>query len=104
LRLRYFGGAYQITTEVLNDQNLWHNSAWFTLADAPHRIEINWRAAASGQNDGAYALKVDGVTQVSHAGLDNDSRLIDQVRLGAVGGIDAGTSGIVYFDEFASWR
>jgi hypothetical protein len=36
--------------------------------------------------------------------VDNDTRRIDRIRLGAVSGLDSGTSGIYYFDAFESHR
>jgi len=36
--------------------------------------------------------------------MDNDTRRIDRVRLGAITGIDAGTRGTYYFDAFMSRR
>jgi hypothetical protein len=36
--------------------------------------------------------------------VDNDTRRIDQARLGAVSGIDTGTRGTYYFDAFESRR
>ena len=38
----------------------------------------------------------------SGSGLDNDTRRVDKVDLGAVAGLDSGTSGTYYFDAFAS--
>ena len=40
----------------------------------------------------------------SLTGIDNDTRRIDRVRLGAVAGIDSGTRGTYFFDNFASER
>ena len=44
------------------------------------------------------------VQQADLTGVDNDTRRIDQVRLGAVSGMDSGTRGTYFFDafEFAS--
>jgi hypothetical protein len=36
--------------------------------------------------------------------MDNDTRRIDRVRLGALTGIDTGTRGTYYFDAFESRR
>ena len=36
--------------------------------------------------------------------VDNDTRRIDGVQLGAVSGIDKGTRGTYYFDAFESQR
>lgn len=52
--------------------------------------------------DGALALWLDGELAASGSGIDNDTRRVDKVDLGAVAGIDSGTSGAYYFDAFAS--
>src|SRR5690606_1720187 len=59
---------------------------------------------APGMDDGALTFWIDGVQQASLTGIDNDTRQIDQVRLGAVLGLDNGTRGAYYFDSFASTR
>ena len=68
-------------------------------------VEIDWRAAtAPGANDGYLTLWINGLEKATLTALDNDTRRMDQVRLGAVSGIDAGTRGTYYFDAFASRR
>jgi len=41
---------------------------------------------------------------VDLTGVDNDTRRIDRIRLGALTGIDIGTRGAYYFDAFESRR
>ena len=53
-------------------------------------------------NDGVLALWVDDVQKASFTSIDNDTRQVDYVRLGAVAGFDSGTRGTEYFDGFAS--
>jgi len=100
---RFFGGSYQIRLRQQNDSQTTASTAWVTISDAPHFIEMDWQAAtAAGANNGGVTLWIDGVQTGSLSGLDNDTRRIGQVRLGAVSGIDAGTSGTSYFDAFES--
>ena len=100
---RFFGGSYQIRLRQQNDGLATTSTAWVTISDAPHFIEMDWRAAtAAGANNGGVTLWVDGVQTGSLSGLDNDTRRIGQVRLGAVSGIDAGTLGTCYLDAFES--
>jgi hypothetical protein len=47
---------------------------------------------------------IDGVQQADLTGVDNDTRRIDQSRLGAVSGVDNGTRGTYFFDAFESRR
>lgn len=105
LEFRYFSGAYQVRGRLINDATTWTNTSWFTISDAPHFIEMDWRAAtAVGANNGGLTLWIDNVQLANLTTVDNDTRRIDRVRLGAVTGIDTGTSGTYYFDAFESRR
>ena len=96
--------VYVVRASVLNDGSAWVSTLWSTMSDAPHFIEIDWRAASSGANNGGITLWIDGTQQADLTNVDNDSRRIDRVRLGAVTGIDGGTRGTVFFDAFESRR
>jgi chitodextrinase len=105
VELRSSKGNYQLRAAARNDSNGWASSAWINLSDAPHFIELDWRAASiSGANDGTLAFWIDGVQVGSLSGIDNDTRRIDSVQIGAVAEIDAGTRGTYYFDAFESRR
>ena len=68
-------------------------------------LELDWRAATTaGANNGGLTLWIDGVQQADLTGVDNDTRRIDQVRLGAASGVDTGTRGTYFFDAFESRR
>lgn len=105
VQFRFRNGNYHLRAALRNDASTWTNTGWFTLSDAPHAIELDWRAAtAAGANDGGLTLWIDGAQQANLTGVDNDTRRIDRVRLGAVAGIDTGTRGTYYFDAFESRR
>jgi hypothetical protein len=105
MEFRRSSGIYQIRARLLNDGTTWTNTSWFTITDASHFIEFDWRAAtAAGANDGGLTLWIDGVQKASLTAVDNDTLRIDRVRLGAVNGIDSGTRGTYYFDAFESRR
>ncbi len=90
---------------TLDDNSNWVYSAYVNMADAAHILEFDWQAAtADGANDGSLTLWVDQVQQTPITGLNNDMRRIDMARLGAVAGLDAGTSGTLFFDAFVSRR
>jgi hypothetical protein len=75
------------------------------ITDSPHFIEMDWRAATSaGANNGGLTLWIDGIQQADLTSVDNDTRRIDRVRLGAIAGIDTRTRGTYYFDAFESRR
>jgi hypothetical protein len=105
VEFRRSSGTYQLRARLLNDASNWISSNWFTISDASHFIELDWRAAtAAGANNGGLTLWIDGAQQANLTGVDNDTRRIDRARLGAVIGIDTGTRGTYYFDAFESRR
>ena len=102
--LRRQPGLYQIRAFVGNDTGA-ITTAWFTISDDPHSIEIDWSAATGvGANDGSFTMWIDGAVVATLTGLDNDTLRIEQARLGPYVGIDPGTSGTEYFDAFVSRR
>jgi len=105
VELRFASGAYGLRVALANDAGTWTQSGWVTIADAPHSLELDWRAAsASGAFDGGLTFWLDGVQVANLATIDNDTLRIDQVWLGAVAGIDTGTRGTYYFDAVESRR
>jgi hypothetical protein len=101
----YSAGGYQLRTGLVNDGTTWTETSWFTLSDAPHLIQVDWRAASgAGTNNGGLVLWIDGVQSQLLSGIDNDTRRIDRVLLGALAGVDTGTRGTYYFDVFESQR
>jgi hypothetical protein len=104
VELQIFNGTYQFRAALRDDSNIWTNSDWIDLEDAPHWIELSWSAASLGENDGSLALWMDEVQEANLTGIDNDTRQIDEIRVGAVDEIDTGTRGTLYFDAFESRR
>jgi hypothetical protein len=112
VELRKNGNNYQISASLVNNSTGLTNSGWFSISDAPHSIELDWRAStAAGANNGGLTLWIDGgvsgnaaTPQANITGIANDTRRVESVRLGAVSGIDTGTRGTEYFDAFVSRR
>lgn len=103
--LRFMGGAYQIRAQTRLDAMTWVRTGWFSITDGEHQIEVEWDGASlPGDNDGKLKLKIDGMVRANRTGLDNDTFRIDRVRMGAVNGIDTGTRGTYFFDQFESYR
>jgi hypothetical protein len=99
--------GYRIRTQVFNDGGTATNGTYFSISNATHFIEIDWQAATgAGANNGYITLWIDGVQKYTSPGVDNDTRRVEEVRLGAVAGIDTGTRGTLpyYFDAFESRR
>ena len=102
---RFSGGNYQIRLRQYNDSSSSQSTYYVTLSDSPHFIEMEWWAAtAPGANNGGVNLWIDDVQSGGLTSVDNDTRRIDSVRLGAVTGIKAGTLGTYYLDAFESRR
>lgn len=105
VQFRISKSNYQLRAALVNDGTTWTNTNWIAISDSPHAIELNWQAATSaGANNGGLALWLDGLQRSNLAGVDNDTRRIDRVRLGPGAGIDKGTRGTYYFDAFESRR
>jgi hypothetical protein len=103
MEFRNSSGVYQLRVSLLDDGTTWVSTNWFTVSDASHYIEFDWWAATGvGANNGGLALWIDGIQQQDLTGVDNDTRRMDRVRLGALSGIDIGTHGTYYFDAFES--
>jgi hypothetical protein len=97
--------GYRIRAASRNDSTTYTNTAWFNISNAPHFIEVDWQAATVPDSaTGSLSLWIDGVQSANLTGIDNDTRRIETVRLGAVAGIDSGTRGTTYLDAFQSHR
>lgn len=105
VEFRFSSGAYQLRAALTNDASAWLNTNWFTISDTPHIVELDWLAASAvGANNGGLTIWIDGTVQEALSGIDNDTWRVDRARLGALSGIDTGTSGTYYFDAFESRR
>ena len=105
LELRFQATGYEVRALLMNDVKSMVSTSWFLLSDASHALELDWRAStAAGANNGSLTFWMDGIQQADLTGVDNDTRRIDQVRLGAASGVDTGTRGTYFFDAFESRR
>jgi RHS repeat-associated protein len=93
----------QIRLEINIDGGGTIATSWYDLTSGWHAIEVQFQAAGTeGANDGTASLYLDGVLKQTLTGIDNDTLSVDSVRMGAVYGIDTGTRGTIYFDDFDS--
>jgi hypothetical protein len=68
--------------------------------DGAMKIDAEFMAASyAGADNGYMRAYIDGVLVDQAVDLDNDGRLVRQVRLGVIG-VDAGTSGTLYYDDY----
>lgn len=95
--------GYIIIARARDDASVYTEITKNSLSDAPHCIEVYWKAATgAGNNDGYTELFVDGISIGSLTTIDNDTRYVSSIRFGVATGLDAGTSGTFYLDDFAS--
>jgi len=93
--------GYKIRVESLTD-NGWNTTSFFSITDAPHTIKIEWKAASSSTS-GSLQLWIDNVSKQIISHIDNDTIRVDSVKFGVVEGVDPGTRGTEYFDDFSSY-
>ena len=75
------------------------------ISDDWHQVEIEWQAAsAPGANNGTLSLWIDTTLAETISGVDNDTLTMGSMNFGLVSGVDASTSGSMYFDQFESYR
>ena len=108
IQLQKTATSYQIRSGLLNDAGTWTDTSWYNVPNAWSAVEIQYQAFA---NSGSLTLWLDdpstssgqAVQKQSLTFIDNDTRTVTEVRLGAQG-IETGTRGTVYFDDFESRR
>jgi hypothetical protein len=102
--LRRIGGEYSLAASVRRDDDTLADTGFAAISAAPHVVEIDWfRSSRPGANDGTFELWIDGASVAVLSGLDNDTRSVEFVRLGALS-VKDGAAGTLRFDEFASRR
>lgn len=92
--------SYQIRAGLLNDAGSWTDTSWYNINNSWNAVEIHYQAFA---NSGSLTLWLDDVQKQSLTFIDNDTRALTDVRLGAQN-VDTNTSGTLYFDDFESRR
>lgn len=92
-------GGYEIFSYVKLDDGTFQSSST-AITDAPHTVMMVWAAAtAAGADDGYMQTYIDGEWVSSITGLDNDTKVVDEILYGAELSIDAGTTGTFYLDN-----
>jgi hypothetical protein len=105
IELIYENGQYKLRTRVMKDNYAYINSSKYVISDDWHVVEVEWQASsAPGANDGFINFWIDGNLMETISNIDNDLHTIGEVRLGATAGVDAGTAGSMFFDNFESRR
>lgn len=102
LEIEWSGSAYEPRLSISNDSGGLTAQYGAVMNDAPHYIEVRLtRATNNTSSDGKIEWQIDGSDQTSVTGIDNYDRFSEfrSLLLGAVSGLDAGTSGTFYLDE-----
>jgi hypothetical protein len=103
--LRVFNGQYQIRLRGHDDlMSGFYDTAWYTISDAAHVIELDWQAASGpGANDGTLALYLDDVLKETLSGMDTDTEVVSTITVGFTSKTEGITvAGSMYLDEFVS--
>jgi YD repeat-containing protein len=100
VELQKVAAGYQLRVQVRDNASTWQSSAWVTISDDKHAVELSWTAGSAGKVE----WWIDGGAQPATATVNNSTRRIDLVRLGAVAAVDATTTGTLYLDAFESRR
>ncbi|MCH9647987.1 MAG: hypothetical protein K0U98_07095 [Deltaproteobacteria bacterium] len=79
-------------------------TGWVDVGSGRRWVTLEWKASeAPGANNGALRFWLDHRLVDEKTGLDNDRKTISKVRIGAVKGIDEGTSGSIFYDQISIW-
>jgi serine protease AprX len=93
------GAAAQLRVGALRGRGMtW--SAWTTLADGRHMLELAWLAASNG----SVGLAIDGQASVGTGAIDTRGTALETVRLGPSAGLAKSMAGELQFDRFVSTR
>jgi RHS repeat-associated protein len=95
---------YAIRTIMVADDQGTTASDWIPVSDMPHVIELEWWQAWSADvSDGFIRLWIDE-NETDLEGINNDTKVIDAVEMGAFSITGSGISGTIYLDDFVSTR
>lgn len=105
VRLYRNSSGYNLGINASDDAGVDAKSPYFPITDAWHAVEIEWLAStAPAARNGFFNLWIDGVLVGSISNINDNLLTVGRVYLGAPGGMDAGTSGTIFFDDFESRR
>lgn len=105
LRLRRLGGAWELVGIIRDDSGAAFRTGWYPVRTGWNQVVVGWqRAAAPSTNGGALAVWLNGVRVFAGSGIDNDTLAIDSVQLGILGGLQAGSNGVLLIDDFVSFK
>jgi hypothetical protein len=98
--LEQVGSNRTIKFEGRVDGGTYSTSVATVLPAGWHLIEVTWKAGSPG----SLEARIDNTPVDDLPSLSNSTGSIETARMGAVAGVDSGTSGSLLFDDFASFR
>ena len=104
--LRQIGGVYQVQGRVLLDTVsplTYVTTAWYPVSGQTH-IDFEWRAADPGFDEGSFSLSLNYQLMETLKKIDNGTRVINRVTLGAITPTPASVSSTLWIDHFESYR
>jgi len=96
------GYGYRLQVSHQDDDYAAHSTSFYSITDAEHYVEVlvTWASSALA-HDATVTLWIDGDQKEQLTGLDIFNRgKPNRALLGATAGVDAGTAGTLYLDEF----
>ena len=104
LQMQKPASTHQIRLVIIQDDQSTLSTSWVDLNPGWNAVEIKVQAAGlPNSNDGTATLWLNGSLMQKLTGINNDTMAIVSARLGAMG-VDTGTRGPIYFDDFVSRR
>jgi hypothetical protein len=95
------GSAYELVVTARDDAGGDVALADVPIVDGLNLVRIEWVAASGpGGNDGTIEIFLGGVSQETDTTVDSDTHNITSIKVGAISGLDAGTSGTFYIDRY----
>lgn len=102
VRLQFNSGSYQLLIVATDDAAIQHTGIAQNIAAEAHFVEVLMLAAKTNiSSDGGMTLWIDGTLVDTVSDVDNFDAvaLMNELRIGAAIGIDAGTRGELFLDE-----
>ena len=100
LTLNYSSGTYKLQGWAMTDAGVWSAGTQVPIQDLAQTVEIEYKSIA---NAGYLKLWINDTLVDTIANVDNDTMTVGTFYLGAVNGLDTGTSGTIYFDAVETY-
>lgn len=107
MHLRRNGANFQVALTIASPShpsNPWVYSPWVDLPSDQTTLTLEWKAAThAARKNGMTRLWADNGTLIELTGIQNHGSSLEALKLGTAWG-QTGTSGMIYVDDFESWR